>query len=322
MPRTARVQFEGARYHVINRGNYRKDLFLTHRTSDAFSQVLFEACDRFSWKLHAYVLMSNHYHLCLETPQANLGDGMHWLQSTFANKFSRFTGERGHVFQGRYKSLLIEGDFGLLAVADYIHLNPVRAQLIGVHELKEYPNSSFPKYFSKYRPPCLVNETFLHEAGGLKPTPAGMRSYHNRLKLIMAGSSQEREAAFKDLSCGWFIGSKEGRQHLANQIQKGVAQANAETKKRLQTIQLKDQLNVCLNQLSKTAKDVRTDPKSAPWKLAIASYLKSTTGLKNPELCALLNLGHPATMSNHVTIYNQTRKRKCPHYSKLQIQNN
>jgi putative transposase len=321
MPRTARVQFEGARYHVINRGNYRKDLFLTHKTSDAFSQVLFEACDRFSWKLHAYVLMSNHYHLCLETPQANLGDGMHWLQSTFANKFSRFTGERGHVFQGRYKSLVIEGDYGLLAVADYIHLNPVRARVIEVNQLREYPNSSFPKYFSKYRPSCLVNETFLHEAGGLKPTPAGMRAYHNRLKLIMAGSPQEREAAFKDLSRGWFIGSKEGRQHLANQIQKGAAQANAETKIRLQTIQLKDQLKVCLKQLSKTAKDVRADPKSAPWKLAIASYLKSSTGLKNPQLCAMLNLGHPATMSNHVSIYNQTRKRKCPYYAKLQIQN-
>jgi REP element-mobilizing transposase RayT len=98
MPRSARVQYEGARYHIINRGNYRKDLFRTHKTDEAFTEVMLEACERYKWSLHAYVLMSNHYHLCLETPQANLSDGMHWLQSTFANKFSRFSGERGHVF--------------------------------------------------------------------------------------------------------------------------------------------------------------------------------------------------------------------------------
>ena len=98
MPRAARVQYEDARYHILNRGNYRKDLFLTHRTDQAFTEVMFEACERYQWYLHAYVLMSNHYHLCLETPQANLSDGMHWLQSTFANRFNKFTGERGHVF--------------------------------------------------------------------------------------------------------------------------------------------------------------------------------------------------------------------------------
>ena len=125
MPRSARVQYEGARYHVINRGNYRTDLFSVHKTDQAFTQVLFEACTRFGWWLHAYVVMSNHYHLCVETPQANLSDGMHWLQSSFANKFSRFSAERGHVFQGRYKSLLIEEDSGLLNVSFARFINPI-----------------------------------------------------------------------------------------------------------------------------------------------------------------------------------------------------
>ena len=93
---------------------------------------MYETCDRYEWWLHAYVIMSNHFHLCLETPKANLVDGMHWMQSSFANRFSKFSGERGHVFQGRYKCLVIEGDFSLLNVVDYIHLNPVRAKLIGL----------------------------------------------------------------------------------------------------------------------------------------------------------------------------------------------
>jgi hypothetical protein len=87
--------------------------------------------------------------------------------------------------QGRYKSLIIEGDFGLLNVVDYIHLNPVRAGILPVSQLKEYSNSSFPKYFSKYRHSNLRCEDFLKEAGGLSPTPGGMRSYQKRLKLIM-----------------------------------------------------------------------------------------------------------------------------------------
>jgi putative transposase len=196
MPRSARVQYEGARYHIINRGNYRKDLFRTHKTDEAFTEVMLEACGRYQWFLHAYVLMSYHYHLCLETPQANLSDGMHWLQSTFANKFSRLSGERGHVFQGHYKSLVIEGDFGLLNVVDYIHLNPVRAGIVPVSQLKEYSNSSFPKYFSKYRHPNLRCEDFLAEAGGLTRPPGGMRFYHKRLKLIMEDSLEERDRLY------------------------------------------------------------------------------------------------------------------------------
>lgn len=322
MPRTARVQYEGARYHVINRGNYRKDLFRTHKTDEAFTQVLFDACARYNWLLHAYVLMSNHYHLCLETPKANLSEGMHWLQSTFANKFSRFTGEHGHVFQGRYKSLIIEGDHGLLNVVDYIHLNPVRAGLLKVDDLKSYPNSSFPKYFSKYRHSSLRCEDFLQEAGGLKATPAAMRSYHKRLKLIMAKSPQERERIYQDLSHGWFIGSKQAMQQLRNQIEEGAATANRETHTQLESERVASLLKACLGKLNKDSDNIGSDKKSAQWKLAIASFLKSRTGIKNPQLCELLNLGHPATMSNLVSRYNRQVKSKCPYQRKLNTQNN
>jgi REP element-mobilizing transposase RayT len=94
MARKPRLEFEGAIDHVINRGNYQKDLFVEKGAAAAFARALFEACEKGRWIVHAYVLMSNHYHLAWETPEANLLPGMAWLQETFANRFNRFRGER------------------------------------------------------------------------------------------------------------------------------------------------------------------------------------------------------------------------------------
>ena len=148
MPREPRIEYAGALYHVLNRGNYRQELFAVHGAGASFEQTLYEACDRFGWQVHAFVLMSNHYHLCVETPDANLGLGLQWLQSTFANRFNRFVHERGHVFQGRYKALLIERGDALLRVVNYIHLNPVRAGIEQVETLERYAMSSFPRFFT------------------------------------------------------------------------------------------------------------------------------------------------------------------------------
>jgi putative transposase len=91
----------------------------------AFERAVDETCRRFAWRLHAYVIMRNHFHFALETPQPNLSEGMHWLQSTFAIRFNRFRNERGHLFQGRYDAILLEDDTILTRVVHDIHLNPV-----------------------------------------------------------------------------------------------------------------------------------------------------------------------------------------------------
>ena len=90
MARKLRLEFPGAIYHVINRGNRRVGPFDDERTRDAFESCLFEACARSKWSLHAYVVMSNHFHLALETPEGNLAKGMQWLQATFTNRYNRF----------------------------------------------------------------------------------------------------------------------------------------------------------------------------------------------------------------------------------------
>lgn len=110
MARRSRVEYPGAIYHVINRGNYRSYIFETAGARKSFLDCLDQCCLAQGWVLHAWVLMGNHYHLCVETPEGNLVGGMKWLQSTFANRFNRYRKANGHVFQGRYKALLLDAD--------------------------------------------------------------------------------------------------------------------------------------------------------------------------------------------------------------------
>ena len=95
MPRKLRLEYAGACYHVINRGNYRRDLFVGEGASASFEGCLFEAVGRFGWRLHAFVIMRNHFHLAVETPEPNLSAGMRWLQATWAARFNRWRGRNG-----------------------------------------------------------------------------------------------------------------------------------------------------------------------------------------------------------------------------------
>jgi putative transposase len=139
MPRSLRFEYAGALYHVMNpsseknyaetcRGNYRNWIFEDEGSKDSFQKCLFEACESAGWILHAYCIMGNQYHLALETPEPNLSVGMKWLQGVFATRYNRLRKERGALFQGRFKSILLEED-RLGALCSYIHLNPVRARI-------------------------------------------------------------------------------------------------------------------------------------------------------------------------------------------------
>ena len=99
MARKLRLEYEGAIYHVISRGNYRAKVFGAEKTKAAFLKCLGEASAKSGWAVHAWCVMSNHYHLCFTTPQPNLVEGMRWLQATFSMRFSRLRNERGNVFQ-------------------------------------------------------------------------------------------------------------------------------------------------------------------------------------------------------------------------------
>ena len=127
MARPLRVQFPGATYHVTSRGNERRPIFRDDRDREKFLELLNEVVERFQWSLYAYVLMSNHFHLFCMTPHSDLARGMHRLNQRYAQYFNRRYQRAGHLFQGSYKSPVIDQASYFLEVARYVVLNPVKA---------------------------------------------------------------------------------------------------------------------------------------------------------------------------------------------------
>ena len=168
MARKLRIQYAGAVYHVMNRGDRREAIFDDDLDRERFLETLAEACAKTAWQVHAYCLMSNHFHLVLETPQPNLVAGMKWLLGTYTSRHNRRHREFGHLFSGRYKALLVDGsgDGYLKTVCDYVHLNPVRARLLSRRQpLSDFFWSSYPLYLGApgKRPSWLRTDRLLGE---------------------------------------------------------------------------------------------------------------------------------------------------------------
>ena len=130
MSRPLRIEFPGAHYHVTSRGNARRKIFLDDVDREVFLVTLAWVVERFKWVCHAYCLMDNHFHLLIETPEPNLSRGMRQLNGVYTQGFNRRHSKVGHLFQGRFKSILVERDSYLLELARYVVLNPVRAKTV------------------------------------------------------------------------------------------------------------------------------------------------------------------------------------------------
>ncbi len=299
MARRPRIEYAGAVYHIINRGNYQQDLFTVGKSGEAFEKALFEAAERCGWVLHAYVIMSNHYHLLLETPEGNLVEGMRWLQGTFANRFNRFHGVRGQVFQGRYKSILVEGGEYFLGLANYIHLNPVRAGLVAVDNLRDYPLSSYPRYFKRNFPGVLCRDVFL-AAAALPSTISGMKRYADQLRLVDEADPQKRDALYKKYQRGMIIGSAKFRKETFREFSKMEVRKDWGGKALRILNEEKWELLVseALQELGKSEKNIQEDRKGAEWKGQIARILRRKTSATNPWISQRLNMGHPTCVSS------------------------
>ncbi len=301
MSRKLRLEFPGACYHVINRGNYRAAVFATEQTRAAFEACVLEACEKSGWLLHAFVVMNNHYHLALETPEGNLVAGMQWLQATFANRFNRLRGERGHLFQGRYKSLLVESGAALGQVCHYLHLNPVRTGLVAVEDLPTYRASSYWHLWQKKRPACLRMETALAEAGGLADTPAGRQAYGQFLAWQAAEGPAGKTTAYVSMSRGWALGTKDFktaliRDHALAEISRAWEKTGV---REMREARWAVALAAGLAALGKSSTDATAERKSAPWKVALAAKLKQTTQADNRWLAEHLHMGTPVAVSHH-----------------------
>lgn len=293
MARRLRLEFSHAVYHILNRGNYRRDLFLSAGEAQAFVSALEEAVACQGWVLHAYVIMRNHYHLALETPDPNLVSGMHWLQSTFATRFNRFRRERGHLFQGRYQALVIEDQAALARVVDYIHLNPVRVGLVEAGQVAAFRWSSLGRLIRGRAFPGMTGEFWLAHHG-LKPNASGWKAYQDHLVALAADPAQQDKLEFSRMSSGWAIGTHGWRQaiakeHAAKALNPGLPAGE------LKALRATLWEKAVARELTAAGKDdaaLARERKFAPWKVKLAAKLR-TEGIPSKWLAQRLHLGSP-----------------------------
>jgi len=170
MARPPRLQPVGGIFHITARGNRGQEIFTDERDRERFVRLLEEVVARFGWVCHAYCLMSNHFHLLIETPDANLSRGMHRLNFRYAQWFNHQHGFEGHLFQRRFHSVRVESNWHLIELSRYIVLNPVRAGLCA--DPGDWPWSSYRAVIAAIRPPRFLTVRWLLEQFGSDPSRA------------------------------------------------------------------------------------------------------------------------------------------------------
>lgn len=284
--------------------------------------TLGEACVRTGFRIHAYVLMSNHYHFLLETPEPNLVAGMHWFQTTYTLRFNLRHGLCGHLFQGRYKAIPVEAEsVGYFrAVSDYIHLNPARAKLLGspARELRVYRWSSYPAMVgSGALPPWLVRSRVFaaHDLDGESTgSRSNYRAYMESLaRAVTAGNiREEEEEAWRAIRRGWYFGGDVFREKIAD-LTDHAAKGRRRESFRSEGTSLHDEraalarlAEVCtMTGLSRAELKVRRQ--NDPVKQLAAWWIKSQTVVKDAWICEALSMGNRVNVSRAVNAYRNPR---------------
>ena len=181
MARPIRIEYAGALYHVTARGDRREDIYLNDGDRSDWLNVLSLTCQRFNWVVYAYCQMNNHYHLLVETVDGNLSKGMRQLNGVYTQHFNQRHDQVGHLFQGRYKAILVQKDSYLLELSRYIVLNPIRARI--VKNLNQWAWSSYPATMGTVIEPKWLDTDWLLSQFGKQRKPARGK-YH---EFIMQG---------------------------------------------------------------------------------------------------------------------------------------
>jgi putative transposase len=199
MSRPWRIEFEGALYHVLSRGNERNPIFNDDNDRLLFIEVLGEMSNRFDVDIFAYVLMDNHYHILLKTKNANLSKSMQWLGATYTRRFNNKYNRAGHLFQGRFKSFIVQNNY-LMQLSCYIHRNPLRAGI--VERLVKYPWSSYSAYAYGKKPPEWLNLKMILSRFKTKDRH---RLYREKVQKY----ASEEKQIWENLRHGLFLGTLE-----------------------------------------------------------------------------------------------------------------
>jgi putative transposase len=203
MTRPLRIEFEGATYHVTSRGNERNRIFFTPRDYGKFKEYIAKAQSKFDFVLHCFVLMTNHYHLLIGTPHKNLNRIMHYINSSYTTYTNTKRNRIGHLFQGRYKAIVIDKDSYLTGLSRYMHLNPVRAKIVKTPE--EYPYSSYRSYIESGVNESIVTHSFVLALFAKDPVNA--RSKYK--KFVEDGMQEDLENPLSKVFAGTILGDED-----------------------------------------------------------------------------------------------------------------
>ena len=294
MARKLRIQYPGAMYHVMTRGDHQEVIFSDDDDRNLFLATLAEGCEKSGFQIHSFCLMSNHLHLVVETPQANLVAGMKWLLGVYTSRFNRRHKVFGHLFSGRYKALVVDGSGNgyLKSVCDYVHLNPVRAGLLRPEQpLQAYRWSSYPLYLreSLPRPAWLRVDRLLGEWGiAWDQLGAGARF----AAVMEARRQAERDQEFKPMPRGWCVGSKQFMAEMLQYIeeQRGKWHYGAEL---CESAEAKAQRLVAeaLRVSGVTQEQLAAWRKGHPFKVRLAAKLRAETTVTIGWIAQRLGMG-------------------------------
>ena len=314
MPRQVRIEYAGAFYHVMARGNRRADIVFDDEDRKTFARTLGEVCKRAGFRIHAYILMNNHYHLLLETPQANLTAGMGWFQNAYTRRINTRHRLWGHLFGGRYKAIAVEPGNAYWAILDYIHLNPVRAGAVeGGDGMESYAWSSLPLYLREAPDrPAFLETALGFEVSGCRDDAEGRKEFLLGLERsvdwgnptqagVVFGSEQRRPelSVHAALRRGWFFGSQAFRENLMAKLKIKLELAAVRTANGYHGPEIKDHGQAVAERLASAGcwyfgwddEDLVGLPKGDERKALIASLIHRETTVPLDWISARLRMG-------------------------------
>ena len=313
MARKVRVEYPGAIYHVMNRGDRRETVFRDDDDRVRFMETLEQVCERSGWRVHAYCLMPNHFHLVIETPQPTLVAGMKWLLGTYTGRFNRRHKLSGHVFGGRYKAVAVDGSASgyLRAVCEYVHLNPARAKLLKPEQpLREYRWSSWPSYLRppRQRPRWLRVDKWFGEMGIPRDSAAGRRELQQRVE---ARRLAEYSVAYKAIRRGWFFGEPTFKRELLQQMSGRLGPEHyGEERRESQTEQAERAIREELRRRGWTEETLRDRKKGDSDKVKIAMRLRRETLVTVAWIAQRLHMGSVANVNTLLYRSRQGQQKK------------